>query len=61
MEYSPKRQILAGFTNAHRLAIKISAAANIDIGVQRTGDPAQPYRVAVNDPADPQQILRIQR
>lgn len=60
IKYSQKRQLLAGFDNAHRLALRISEAANIDIGVNRTGDPSRPYKLAVNDPSDPQQILRVQ-
>lgn len=58
---SDKRAILAGFANAHRLAIRISEAANINTAVTRTDDPSQPFRVSINDPSDPKQILRVQQ
>ena len=58
---SDKRKILAGFANAHWLALRISEAANINTAVTRTDDPTQPFRVSISDPRDPKQILRVQQ
>ena len=58
---SDKRKILAGFANAHRLALRISEAANLNTAITRTGDPTQPFKVSLSDPGDPKQILRVQQ
>lgn len=60
-EFSAKRQILASFENARRVALAMSEAANVNTAVSQTGDPTRPYQVSLADPYNPQQILRVQK
>lgn len=58
---SSKRQILAGFKHAHRVALALSEAANINTAVTQTNDPTRPYKVDLVDLQNPKQILRVEK
>jgi hypothetical protein len=58
---SQKRQLLAGFPHAHRVALQLSKANDVDVGIAKTGDPRQPFRVVQDNPKNPNQIFRVQK
>lgn len=57
---SPTRARLASFENAYAVALQMRTASGRDLFVVRTGDPAQPFRVAPRPPVDQRDLcLRI--